>query len=250
MEIFVINETTSQISSSSLWVCIGQTKVQDRVEKIAKEVFLLVRKEHAADPYVWLNHYYVNLSLTREPASQTDSSILGTIGCHIYNISKNQGIWVSTLNVKHNNNNGQYRGVGTALMQAAIELSQKLGRGGRISLSTANDSPPFYYSLGMRVMREEACEDWGKLSKEEQEMNADRYDARIKDVAEKWKVQQWDSMSYQDANKIRMDEVKDLVNKKMYLPDSEIKRWEATIQASPVLQESLDMQGYVQSLNT
>lgn len=118
------------------------------------------------------------------------------------------GLLVSNLNDK-------YKGIGTILMQAAIEDSLRKGCGGRIQLFASWNSPGFYYKLGLRAelvkLRGEFLIDKNIFIKEELEQAA----------AEN---REPNTSGY---------------NEEMYLPQEAIEMWKQKILDQPILTKTL-----------
>ncbi|MES2122535.1 MAG: hypothetical protein V4492_07145 [Chlamydiota bacterium] len=95
-----------------------------------------------------------------------------------------------------------YRGVGTVLVQAAIEYGYSLGCEGRVQLEAVRNSHCFYYKLGMRTGWEEIDEQIEKL-----------------------------------AQTLKNREVpKDFRAQRMHMPQEGIKMWRERISANPIFQ--------------
>jgi len=100
-----------------------------------------------------------------------------------------------------------YRGVGTLLMQAAMEYGIRYGTGGRVALHSEGSALGFYYKLGMR-----------SLSK--------KFNAQIEKELEQAKRENRAPADITDNDAMLM-----------YLPEEAMAVWTAKIRQSPVLHE-------------
>ena len=113
--------------------------------------------------------------------------------------------------------NKQYAGIGTSLMQAAIETSFHTQCAGRVSLSAAWSSHIFHYKMHLRAAS-------GNKRRDKMDNN------ELKSLAKE-----------QDKNKSRV-RTDDFGSIEMCLPERSIKKWNQVITKSPVLYQTKKIQ--------
>ncbi len=107
------------------------------------------------------------------------------------------------------------KGVGTALMQVAVEHSMNLGCAGRIILVAAWNSHGFWYKKGMRALSNKTIECTDGVIRTDDERVILELEAA--------------------KSEHRKPKTKELNVILLYLPSSKISRWQDIIAASPIL---------------
>lgn len=135
-----------------------------------------------------------------------------------------------------NHQRGRFHGVGSQLVQLAVERSQQLGAGGRLKLDTTEDSIGFHFGMGFRCDNAE-YKDPANPAGPKLKVPGQILDSYLETrMAEARQAQQTAKISTRDKISLPDGQEVEIGNLTMSLPDTAIADWRQDfIQESPLL---------------
>jgi hypothetical protein len=125
------------------YLCQG-TKIPEHAHWNWIKKVLFAAKEGIKDNFFWIQHNNITqgIMLVEQSISVFEQN-LGEKNIYVHFIE------IAPWNFNKDTTRGYYKGVGTNLLMAAIQLSDELGFGGRIALESLPQSENFYRAKGM-----------------------------------------------------------------------------------------------------